>query len=149
MALVKEKYREWLALEFESGMNAVDVKAGTSTYASQSGVAATKQFDFIIGGDGAGSVVRKAMLEHVAGFTVETKSFPNHCAMIESETRWTRTIFMDCPFAHSASRARFRETVNLTHPAGSAPSARRQSRSSVQRKRRAGSSASAFLASSN
>jgi 2-polyprenyl-6-methoxyphenol hydroxylase-like FAD-dependent oxidoreductase len=83
MALVEEKYREWVAFEFECRVNAVDVQAGTLTYASQSGIAATKQFDFIIGGDGAGSVVRKAMLEQIAGFTVETKSFPNYCTMIE------------------------------------------------------------------
>src|SRR5438552_19183820 len=54
MAIVKETYREWVAVEFECRVNAVDVQAGTLTYASTSGVAAPKQFDFIIGGDGAG-----------------------------------------------------------------------------------------------
>src|SRR5206468_3696671 len=83
MALIKEKYREWVALEFECRVNAVDVQTGTLTYAVQSGLTATKQFDFIIGGDGAGSVVRQAMLEQMPGFTVETKSFPNYCTMIE------------------------------------------------------------------
>jgi kynurenine 3-monooxygenase len=83
MALLEERYREWVALEFESRVNAVDVQAGTLTYASPAGVAATKQFDFIIGGDGAGSVVRKAIVEQIAGFTVETRSFPNYCTMIE------------------------------------------------------------------
>jgi kynurenine 3-monooxygenase len=37
----------------------------------------------VVGGDGAGSVVRKALVDQVAGFTVETRSFPNYCTMIE------------------------------------------------------------------
>jgi kynurenine 3-monooxygenase len=83
MALVEEKYREWVAFEFECRVNAVDVHAGTLTYTLQSGAADTKQFDLIIGADGAGSVVRNAMLEQIPGFTVEKKSFPNYCTMIE------------------------------------------------------------------
>jgi 2-polyprenyl-6-methoxyphenol hydroxylase-like FAD-dependent oxidoreductase len=100
MALVEEKYREWVACEFECRVNEVDVQAGTLTYASQSDVAATKQFDFIIGGDGAGSVVRKAMLEQIAGFTVETKSFPNYCTMIELDRVGDR---MDKNYLHGLS----------------------------------------------
>jgi 2-polyprenyl-6-methoxyphenol hydroxylase-like FAD-dependent oxidoreductase len=38
---------------------------------------------FIIGGDGAGSVVRKAMHQQLQGFTVATRSHPNYCTMIE------------------------------------------------------------------
>jgi 2-polyprenyl-6-methoxyphenol hydroxylase-like FAD-dependent oxidoreductase len=100
MALVEEKYREWVACEFECRVNEVDIQAGTLTYASQSDVAATKQFDFIIGGDGAGSVVRKAMLEQIAGFTVETKSFPNYCTMIELDRVGDR---MDKNYLHGLS----------------------------------------------
>src|SRR5436309_14070211 len=33
--------------------------------------------------DGAGSIVRRALREQIPGFTVETKSFPNYCTMIE------------------------------------------------------------------
>jgi kynurenine 3-monooxygenase len=33
--------------------------------------------------DGAGSVVRDAMVEQIEGFTVEKKSFSNYCTMIE------------------------------------------------------------------
>jgi kynurenine 3-monooxygenase len=83
MALAGEKYQELVRFEFECRVNAVDVHAGTLAYTSQSDISATKQFDFIIGADGAGSVVRNAMLEQVAGFTVERKSFPNYCTMIE------------------------------------------------------------------
>jgi kynurenine 3-monooxygenase len=83
MALAEEKYQELMRFEFECPVNSVDVLAGTLTYTSQSGITATKQFDFIIGADGAGSVVRNACLRQVPGFTVETKSFPNYCTMIE------------------------------------------------------------------
>jgi kynurenine 3-monooxygenase len=83
MALAEEKYRELVRFEFESRVNAVDIHTGTLTYELRSGDATTKQFDFIIGADGAGSVVRNAMLEQVAEFTAEKKSFPNYCTMIE------------------------------------------------------------------
>lgn len=83
MALAEEKYKEWITFNFECRVSAVDVSAGTLTYASKSNDSVTQQFDFIIGGDGAGSVVRKAMQEQIPGFTVETKSFPNYCTMIE------------------------------------------------------------------
>ncbi len=82
IALATERY-QLARFQFESRVTAVDVHAGSLIYASQSGVPATKQFDFIIGGDGAGSVVRKALGEQVPGFAVETRSFPNYCTMIE------------------------------------------------------------------
>lgn len=82
MAVLKEKYRAWVTLEFESRVTSVDVVAGVVTYAAKS-TDTTKRFDLIIGADGAGSVVRKAMREQLPGFTVETKSFPNFCTMIE------------------------------------------------------------------
>lgn len=78
-----EKHRESIRFEFECRVTAVDAVAGTITYASPSGAVATKQFDLVVGGDGAGSVVRKALVDQVAGLTVETKSFPNYCTMIE------------------------------------------------------------------
>jgi len=83
MALVDEKYREWISVAFECRVNSVDVLTGTLTYDSKSTNTPTKRFDLIIGADGAGSVVRKAMLDQVPGFSVQTKSFPNYCTMIE------------------------------------------------------------------
>jgi kynurenine 3-monooxygenase len=82
-ALVDEKYRDWISLSFECRVESVDVTAGTLTIVPTSGDASTRRFDFIIGGDGAGSVVRKAMSEQLPGFAVETGSFPNYCTMIE------------------------------------------------------------------
>jgi kynurenine 3-monooxygenase len=83
MAAITDTYQDWVAFEFHCDVTAVDVQSGTLTYVPKSGAAVTRHFDFVIGGDGAGSVVRNAMLEQIAGFTVETKSFPNYCTMIE------------------------------------------------------------------
>lgn len=83
VALVEEKHKQWVTFNFECRIDAVDVRAGTLIYASKHGDSVTQQFDFIIGGDGSGSVVRKAMQAQIPGFIVETKSFPNYCTMIE------------------------------------------------------------------
>ncbi|GAB4435833.1 MAG: hypothetical protein Fur0044_33020 [Anaerolineae bacterium] len=83
MAPITEKYLDYITCQFECRVTAVDVHSGTLTYTTQSGEVITRQFDFIIGGDGAGSVVRNAMQQQVAGFTTETKSFPNFVTMIE------------------------------------------------------------------
>ncbi|MFN8456832.1 MAG: NAD(P)/FAD-dependent oxidoreductase [Anaerolineae bacterium] len=83
MAPITEKYLDYITCEFECRVTAVDVHSGTLTYTTQSGEAITRSFDFIIGGDGAGSVVRNAMQQQVAGFTTEHKSLPNYVTMIE------------------------------------------------------------------
>ena len=57
-------------------MNAVNVETGVVTFDTGSSAVPPKQFDFIIGGDGAGSVVRKAMLQQVPGFNTETGRIP-------------------------------------------------------------------------
>jgi len=83
MALADEKYADLIQFEFECRVNEVDVQTGTLTYTCKSGPSITSQFDFIVGGDGTGSVVRKALVEQIPGFTVKTSSFPNYCTMIE------------------------------------------------------------------
>jgi kynurenine 3-monooxygenase len=83
MALAEEKHRALVRFEFGRRVSAVDVLAGTLTHASPAGDEETERFDFVVGGDGAGSVVRDAMLGQVAGFTAERKSLPNYCTMIE------------------------------------------------------------------
>jgi 2-polyprenyl-6-methoxyphenol hydroxylase-like FAD-dependent oxidoreductase len=54
MAAITEQYQQWVAFEFECQVIAVDVQAVALTYTPKSGEAVTQQFDFIIGGDGAG-----------------------------------------------------------------------------------------------
>jgi 2-polyprenyl-6-methoxyphenol hydroxylase-like FAD-dependent oxidoreductase len=83
MTFAEEKYRAWVSLEFECRVSAIDVDTGILTCVSKSGDTTMRPFDFIMGGDGAGSVVRNAMSEQIPGFTVETRSFPNYCTMIE------------------------------------------------------------------
>jgi kynurenine 3-monooxygenase len=83
MAVLDGTYREWIDLEFNCRVNAVNVETGVVTFDTGSNAVPPKQFDFIIGGDGAGSVVRRAMLQQVPGFNVETRSYPNYCTMIE------------------------------------------------------------------
>lgn len=83
MAVLDRKYREWIAIEFNCRVNAVDLETGVVTFDAGSKKAEPRQFDFIIGSDGAGSVVRTAMKQHVPGFAVATRSYPNYCTMIE------------------------------------------------------------------
>jgi kynurenine 3-monooxygenase len=64
------------------GVEAVDVHAGTLTYRSPGNGTATRRFDLIIGADGAGSIVRRAMQEQLEGFTVERASISNYVTMI-------------------------------------------------------------------
>jgi kynurenine 3-monooxygenase len=81
MSVVDEQYRDWIDIKFGCSVTAVDVNTGTVTFGI--GTAHTQQFDLVVGGDGAGSVVRRAMTSQVANFRVETNSYPNHCTMIE------------------------------------------------------------------
>jgi kynurenine 3-monooxygenase len=81
-ALAEEKHRELVRFEFDRRVNAVDIHAGAVSFEPDSG-AATERFDLVVGADGAGSVVREAMARQVAGFTVEKKSLPNYCTMVE------------------------------------------------------------------
>ena len=83
MGLVEEKYSEWISCEFECSVTSVDVLAGSLTYEFKSNGMQSQQFDLIIGSDGTGSVVRKAMVEQIPGFTVEVQSYPSYSTMIE------------------------------------------------------------------
>lgn len=83
MALVEAHYSEWIDLQFESLVHSVDVLTGVITYESQASGKLSEQFNFIIGADGAGSIVRKAMVAQIPEFTVASKSLPNYSTMIE------------------------------------------------------------------
>jgi kynurenine 3-monooxygenase len=64
----------------------------------------TREFDLIIGADGAGSTIRAALQEQVPGFTVEAKSFPNYCTMIELDKVGDR---LDRNYLHGLSTRPF------------------------------------------
>ena len=82
MAPITERHEKDVEFEFQTRVTDVDVDTGTVTYESSGGEAASRHFDLIIGADGAGSVVRRAMQRQVPGFTVETSSIPNYVTMI-------------------------------------------------------------------
>ncbi len=83
MAVVETSYSDRISAQFQCRVTSVDVNTGTLTFQRNDGVARTAQFDFIVGADGAGSVVRQAMATQLPGFAVDTGTFPNYCAMIE------------------------------------------------------------------
>lgn len=81
-ALIEDHYEKYVTFCFESSVSTIDVPTGSLTFTATGG-GSTRQFDLVIGADGAGSVVRQALQEQVAGFTVETASIPNYVTMIE------------------------------------------------------------------
>lgn len=83
MAIVKDRHSDQVAFHFESNVTAVDVANGTVTTEPKSGEPTTHAFDWVVGSDGAGSVVRRALEEQLPEFTVVTKSYPMYCTMIE------------------------------------------------------------------
>jgi kynurenine 3-monooxygenase len=83
MALITDRHQDFIDIEFGCKVAAVDVHAGTVTVAPPGGEAIARPCRLIIGADGAGSSVRRAMEQQISGFTVETKSLPNYLTMIE------------------------------------------------------------------
>jgi kynurenine 3-monooxygenase len=82
LALIRDHYAESVELCFESGVSAVDVRTGTVTSEAGEG-SRTTRFDLVVGADGAGSVVRRALQDQVPGFVVRTTSIPTYVTMIE------------------------------------------------------------------
>ncbi len=83
MDVITEIFPRDVGFEFQCRVSSVDVHTGALTYRTSDREAATRQFDLIIGADGAGSVVRQSMQDQVKGFSVEAKSIPNYVTMIE------------------------------------------------------------------
>jgi 2-polyprenyl-6-methoxyphenol hydroxylase-like FAD-dependent oxidoreductase len=82
MSVVSDRHRADVDFEFEARVEAVDTGSGTLTYTSAGAGTMTRRFDLIVGADGAGSVVRRAMQEQVEGFAVERGSIPNYVTML-------------------------------------------------------------------
>jgi 2-polyprenyl-6-methoxyphenol hydroxylase-like FAD-dependent oxidoreductase len=82
-ALLEEKHQDLVTFDYARHIDAVDVQLGTVTFTGPTDEPVTRRFDFLIGADGAGSMVRRAMERQVAGFTVASKDLPNYCTMIE------------------------------------------------------------------
>lgn len=82
-AVVANRHKEQIDIEFGSRVTAIDVAEGALTFVPPGGEATTRQFDLVVGADGAGSTVRRAMQQQLQGFTVAQKSLPNYLTMIE------------------------------------------------------------------
>jgi len=80
------------------------VHAGTVVYRSPGDGTTTRRFDLIIGADGAGSLVRRAMQDQIDGFTVERGSIPNYVTMIALDRVGDR---LDKTYLHALSLRHF------------------------------------------
>lgn len=74
MAVLEKKHGGWADVEFESRVDSADTQAGTLTVSPKSGPVTTREFDLIVGADGAGSTIRSALQDQLPGFTVEAKA---------------------------------------------------------------------------
>ena len=83
MQIIEDRHEEYVDFQFECPVSGIDVHAGALTAAAADDEESTRRFDLIVGADGAGSVVRRAMQEQVAAFSVETASIPSYVTMIE------------------------------------------------------------------
>ncbi|MGY1636909.1 FAD-dependent oxidoreductase [Geodermatophilus sp. SYSU D00742] len=81
-AVVTDRHRDAVEVEYGCRVTHVDVRTGAVSATAPGGEPVTRQFDLVVGADGAGSVVRQAMQRQVPGFTVAKKSLPNHVTMI-------------------------------------------------------------------
>ncbi|MEM9952419.1 MAG: NAD(P)/FAD-dependent oxidoreductase [Chloroflexota bacterium] len=82
MSVINKHYANIIQFEFETRVTEVDVQTGIVTTVAQ-GAKQTRQFDFIIGADGGGSVVRQAISEQLPEFTTEYREIPNYATMLE------------------------------------------------------------------
>jgi kynurenine 3-monooxygenase len=115
MAVLEGKHRGWVDIEFESRIESADTHAGTLTASPESGPVPTREFNLIVGADGAGSTIRAALQEQVPGFTVQAKSFPNYCTMIELDEAGNR---LDRNYLHGLSTRPFCVAGAITGDAG-------------------------------
>jgi len=82
MTTIDKQYADCIQLEFETQVDDVDVYSGTVTTTTHN-TSQTRQFDFIIGADGGGSVVRQAMEDQINNFTTTYREIPNYATMLE------------------------------------------------------------------
>jgi kynurenine 3-monooxygenase len=101
---VLEKYGDLVTTEFETSAVSADTLSGSLTIAAKSGPGIIREFDLIVGADGAGSTIRSALQDQIPGFTVTAKSFPNYCTMIELDKVGNR---LDKNYLHGLSTRPF------------------------------------------
>jgi 2-polyprenyl-6-methoxyphenol hydroxylase-like FAD-dependent oxidoreductase len=104
MAPITEHHPSDVDFSFQTTVTDVDVEAGTLSYQVDGQNPTTREFDLIIGADGAGSRVRQAMQSQVPGFTVEARSIPNYVTMIALDGAGSE---MDRRYLHALSVRHF------------------------------------------
>ena len=82
MSLIDKHYSQWIDFEFETCVDSIDVHSG-DVITTTNGVSQRRSFDFIVGADGGGSMVRHAMEEQITDFTTEYDEIPNYSTMVE------------------------------------------------------------------
>ncbi|MEO1286426.1 MAG: NAD(P)/FAD-dependent oxidoreductase [Chloroflexota bacterium] len=82
MSVIAKKYADYISFEFETQVAAVDVYTGHVTTSTE-GISQVREFDFIIGADGGGFVVRQAMIDQIPEFTTTYREIPNYATMLE------------------------------------------------------------------
>lgn len=99
MRVIDNHYANCIRLEFETSVIAVDVCEGMVT-TSQQGSHQTRQFDFILGADGGGSVLRQAMTDQIPEFSTTYREIPNYATMLELDQN---TDELDPPYLYIVS----------------------------------------------
>jgi kynurenine 3-monooxygenase len=82
MAVVTDRHKDAVHVEFGCRVGDIDVRTGSLSYTPPGGDTLIRQFDLVVGADGAGSMVRAAMEQQLPGFTVTSKTLPNYLTMI-------------------------------------------------------------------
>ena len=104
MAVASDRHERDVDFRFQCPVKSVDVHTGTLTYASRADGTSAMRFGLVIGADGAGSVIRRAMQEQVGGFTVKRESIPNYVTMLTLDGVGDR---MDSSYLHAMSIRHF------------------------------------------
>lgn len=81
-SLIETQYASYINLCYTTAVESVDVLGGRLWFTRQDELY-TQTFDLLVGGDGAGSLVRKALVQQIDGFKVTQSSFPNYATMLE------------------------------------------------------------------
>jgi 2-polyprenyl-6-methoxyphenol hydroxylase-like FAD-dependent oxidoreductase len=81
-AVVADRHADLVGVEYGCRVTDVDVERGRVTWTPPGTDPVSREFDLVVGADGAGSLVRAAMQRQVPGFAVAHRSMPNYLTMV-------------------------------------------------------------------
>jgi 2-polyprenyl-6-methoxyphenol hydroxylase-like FAD-dependent oxidoreductase len=79
---IESQYANYISLRHETAVTNLNVSTGDLTTRTDNGEQ-THRFDFIIGADGGGSIIRQAMEQQLPTFTTQYEEIPNYATMLE------------------------------------------------------------------